>query len=79
MRSFLIKVFFVPFGFLFPAGLDPHLVAVRLGRRSVAAAAEREVSVVAGGRGLDDRFVARPLQGGCVGGRDGSDRGGSVR
>ena len=41
----LIKVFFVPFCFLFPAGLDPHLMAVRLGRRSVAAAAEREVSV----------------------------------
>ena len=30
---FLIKVFFVPFGFLFPVGLDPHLMAVRLGRR----------------------------------------------
>ena len=42
---FLIKVFFVPFGFPFPAGLDPHLMAVRLGRRSVVAAAEREVSV----------------------------------
>ena len=54
------------------------------GRRSAAAAAEREdkraryPSVVAG-RGLGNRFVARPLQGGCVGGRDGSGRGGSVR
>ena len=30
---FLIKVFFFLFGFLFPAGLEPHLMAVRLGRR----------------------------------------------
>ena len=37
--------------FFFPAGLDPHLMAVRLGRGSVAAAAEREVSVVAYGLG----------------------------
>ena len=33
VRSFLIRAFFVPFGFLFPAGLDPLLMAVRLGRR----------------------------------------------
>ena len=42
---FLVKVFFFPAGFLFPAGLDPHLLAVRRGRRSVAGAAEREDSV----------------------------------
>ena len=88
VRSILIKFccLVCPFGFLFHAGLDPHLMTARRGRRTAAAAAEREVkraryhpSVVAGGRGLGDRFVAQPLQGGCVGGRDGTDRGGSVR
>ena len=85
VRSILIKIVFFICWFPFHAGLGPLLMAARRGRRCAAAAAEREVnralyhpSVVAGGRGLGVRFVAQPLQGGCVGGGDGSDRGGSV-
>ena len=45
VRSFLIKFCCLVclFGFLFLAGLDPHLMSARRGRRSAAAAAERDL------------------------------------
>ena len=45
VRSFLIKFCCLVclFGFLFLAGLDPHLMSARRGQRAAAAAAEREL------------------------------------
>ena len=56
VRSILIKVVFFIRWFPFHAGLGPLLMAVRRGRRSAAAAAEREVK-----RARNHASEARPL------------------
>ena len=52
LKFFCSKCFSFLFGFLFPAGLDPHLMAVRLGRRLSQPQLNAKLNVVAETDGL---------------------------